>query len=199
MQTGSRGWSHPVDHFPECGKPIDLDVGAGLSLSSTDVPAHLVHLIALVNKWSFAHLYDQDIFVSLMKKHRPEEVAQLNAAFDHETRSHIRQWSASLPFDKHVSEFTPDDWAHPYWSFLHVIKLLECTGGPRDAAGAEAARQRHQQQIRRMRYAEATNQADVAFRETRYSDFINLLAEFDDLLTEIQRKKMRLAKRKLTS
>jgi|694.fasta_scaffold06804_16 hypothetical protein len=188
-----------LEHFPECGKPIDLNVGAGLSLDEVKVPDHLAHLIPLVNKWSFVNLHDQDIFVALMKKNRPDEVQALNKAFHCEVRNEIREWAASLPFDKHVKEFSEEDWAHPYWSFLNVIKLLECTGGHGDSPGREAARNSLRQEMRRNDYAKAILQADDAFRTGKFADYTKTLAPFEDLLTETQRKKMLLAKKRAAS
>jgi hypothetical protein len=185
-----------LDHFPECGKPIDLDVGAGLSLTGANVPNHLAHLIPLVNKWSFVNLYDQDIFVARMKQNRHDEVQALNKAFNYEVRNQIREWAATLQFDKHVKDFTEEDWARPYWSFLNVIKLLECTGGHGDSPGREAARNSLRQEMRKNDYAKATLQADDAFRVGKFADYVKSLAAFEDLLTETQRKKMQLAQKK---
>jgi hypothetical protein len=186
-----------VERFPECGKPIDLDVGAGLAFDGTNVPDDLAHLVPFVNKWSFDNLHDQDVFVTRMKRYRGAEIDELNAAFNHEIRGRIREWSASLPFDKHVGEFTADDWNHPYWSFLNVLKLLETTGGYGDSPAIEEAIKRHQEETRRERYAEATTRADNAFRIGNYLDYVEILTEYDDLLTETQRKKMGIARKKM--
>lgn len=130
-----------------------------------------------------------------MKKNRPDEVQALNRAFHHEVRNQIREWAATLPFDKQVNEFSEEDWAHPYWSFLNVIKLLECTGGHDDSPGREASRNSLRQEMRRNDYAKATLQADDAFRMGRFVDYVKALAPFEDLLTESQRKKMLLAQK----
>lgn len=117
-----------MDRFPECGKPIDLDRGADLTIEAAKVPYQLTHLIPLVNKWSFDSLDDQDVFVDRIKRDRPHEIDLLNAAFSDEVKTHIREWGVSLPFDKHASKFTEEDWSHPYWQFLNVIKLREISG-----------------------------------------------------------------------
>ena len=192
----AREAARTLEPFPECGKPIDLDAGAGLSLDGANVPNHLAHLIPLVNKWSFVNLYDQDIFVALMKKNRPDEVQALNNAFHYEIRNQIREWAATLPFDKHVKEFTDEDWRHPYWSFLNVIKLLECTGGHGDSPGREASRNSLREEMKQNDYAKATLQADDAFHMGRFMDYVKTLAPFEDPLTENQRKKMLLAQKK---
>lgn len=188
-----------MEHFPECGKPIDLDVGAGLTIDATNVPDDLAHLIPFVNKWSFDNLQDQDVFVARMKRYRGAEITELNSAFNHEIRGRIREWSTSLPFDKRVDEFTADDWSHPYWSFLNVLKLLETTGGYEDTPGIEEAIKRHQEEMRRERYAEATKRADNAFRIGNYLDYIDILTEYHDLLSETQQKKMGIARKKTLS
>jgi hypothetical protein len=131
-----------------------------------------------------------------MKKIRPDEVQALNKAFHYEVRNQIREWAATLPFDKHVKDFTEEDWAHPYWSFLNVIKLLECTGGHGDSPDREATRNSLRQEMRQNDYAKATLQADDAFRMGRFADYVKTLASFEDLLTMTQRKKMLLAQKK---
>lgn len=188
-----------MERLPECGKPIDLDVGAGLTIDATDVPDDLNHLVPFVNKWSFDNLQDQDVFVTHMERYRGAEINELNVAFNHEIRGRIREWSASLPFDKHVDEFTADDWSHPYWSFLNVLKLLETTGGYGDSPGIAEAIKRHQEERHRERYGEATIRADNAFRNGNYADYIEILLEYEKLLTETQRKKMGIARKKTSS
>ena len=118
-----------MDRFPECGKPIDLDRGAGLSIDSDQVPEGLRHLVDFVNKWSFDGLDDQDVFVARVRAERPEEIAELNAVFDDTADGLIREWLVSLPFDKHADEFTDEDMRHPIWAFLNVLKLRETTEG----------------------------------------------------------------------
>jgi hypothetical protein len=76
------------------------------------------------------------------------------------------------------------------------LKLLETTGGYGDSPGIAEAIKRHQEETRRERYAEATTRADNAFRIGKYLDYIDILTEYDDLLTETQRKKMGIARKK---
>jgi hypothetical protein len=185
-----------MDRFPECGKPIDLDRGADLAIDAAKVPNNLAHLIPFVNKWSFDNLGDQDIFVARIKRSRPDEIDRLNAAFCDQARADIREWAASLPFDKHVDQFTEDDWKHPYWEFLNVVKLREATGGNEDSPAVQEMLLRFQDETRRERYAEATTNADIAFRNADYAQYVRLLSEYSDLLTDTQRKKLAIAARK---
>jgi hypothetical protein len=185
-----------VDRFPECGKPIDLEVGAGLSIDATQVPENLAHLVPIVNKWSFDNLDDQDVFVTHMERHRPGEIEQLNAAFNDETHARFRAWRLSLPFDKHRNEFTAEDWQHPYWLFLNVIKLRETTGGHDDSPAVQEMLARQSEAIRRTKYTQATILADEAFRNSDYAAYFEILSEYEDLLTDTQRKKMAVARRK---
>lgn len=187
-----------MEHFPECGKPVDLDRGANLAIDTSNVPSDLAPLIPLVNKWSFDNLSDQDLFVSVMESGRPDELAHLKTSFNNEVRSRIRAWAASLPFDKPATEFMDDDWNHPYWNFLNVVKLCEAIDGNEDTPEIQEAHSRFQEQLRRERYAEATNKADIAFRNSEYASYIALLSEFEDLLTDTQRKKLAIAARKAT-
>ncbi len=116
-----------MDRFPECGKPIDLDLDADLSIDANNVPDGLSHLVPFVNKWSFDCLGDQDVFISHMKQFRGDEIKAINEAFNYEVRLQIRDWGISLPFGKHADAFSRDEMNHPFWSFLNVLKLLEAT------------------------------------------------------------------------
>ena len=185
-----------MERFPECGKPIDLELGANLSIDSSQVPAQLRYLIPFVSKWAFVNLSDQDVFVQRMQQHRPEQIDALNSAFDSHAHQLIREWSATLPFDKHVDEFTDEDWQHPYWQFLHVTKLRETTGGYEDNPNVEAMLVRHRAGTRDYFFREATTKADDAFRTGQYAQYVELLSEFSDLLTETQKKKLAVAKRR---
>ena len=117
---------------------MDLEKGAGLKLDRELIPPPLHFMIPFVEKWSFSSLEDQDAFVAQMTQHRPEEVAALNRAVDN-ADDLIRAWGKTLPFDKHISRFTPEDWRHPYWAFLHVLKLREITGIDEDDHSVIAA------------------------------------------------------------
>jgi len=188
-----------VERFPECDKPINLDLGANLAIDAAKVPENLSSLIPFVNKWSFDDLHDQDIFVAHMKRNRPDEVAQLNAAFSDDARAVIRDWSASLGFPKHVDQMTPEDWAHPYWQFLNVIKLRETTGGNEDSPAVQEMLRRFRDETRQEEYPEATSEADTAFRNAEYAKYVELLSVYEDLLTDTQRKKVAIATRKASS
>ena len=131
-----------------------------------------------------------------MQRYRPEEVKQFNNVFDDDTQRLIGEWSKSLPFHKHISEFTPNDWAHPYWAFLHVLKLREVTGGHENNPAILVIRERMARNNRAIKFSETTTRADHAFRNGNYSGYIELLEEFEDLLTATQQKKMALARRK---
>lgn len=175
---------------------MDLDKGAGLTLDREKIPQELQFLVPYVEKWSFAHLEDQDAFVAEMRQHRPEEIPQFNRAVD-EADELIRAWAETLPFtQEHISRITPEDWQHPYWAFLHVLKLRETTGHDDGDPGVMAARERFAREVRTERYREATLKADKAFRRHDYAAFLSILEPFDDLLTPTQQKKKALALRK---
>ena len=174
---------------------MDIEKGAGLTLDRGKIPPELHFFVPYVEKWSFDSLEDQDAFVAQMQRHRPEEITPLNHAAD-DADPLIREWGKTLPFHKHVSEFTPEDWQHPYWAFLNVMKLREITGYDDDDPEVIAGRERFAQEKRIERYREATVQADEAFRQRDYASYVSILEGFDDLLTPAQEKKLSLAKRR---
>jgi hypothetical protein len=174
---------------------MDLEKGAGLRLDWEKIPQELHFLIPYVEKFSFDSLHAQDAFVAAMQRHRPEEIGLFNRAVDRAVQL-IAEWGASLPLDKPASEFTSEDWAHPYWAFLNVLKMREITGYADDPDPAvKAARERFNQETRLERYYEATVQADDAFRRGDYAVYVSLLEPFDDLLTPAQKKKISFARR----
>jgi hypothetical protein len=174
---------------------MDIEKGAGLSLDRGMIPQELHFFVPYVEKWSFYSLEDQDAFVALVQRHRPEEMTPFNHAAD-EADPLIREWGKRLPFKKHVSEFTPEDWEHPYWAFLNVMKLREITGYDDDDPEVLAGRERFAKEMHVERYREATVQADEAFRQGDYALYVSILEEFEDLLTPAQEKKLSLAKRR---
>jgi hypothetical protein len=175
---------------------MDLEKGAGLTLDRERIPRDLHFMIPFIEKWSFDSLDDQDAFVAQMQRHRPDEITALNRAVD-DADALIRAWRKTLPFDKHVSEFTPEDWQHPYWAFLNVLKLREITGfDDDDDPEVIAARERFATESRLERYRQATIKADEAFRRRAYASYVSILEPFEDLLTPTQKKKKSLAMRR---
>lgn len=174
---------------------MDLEKGAGLTLDHGKIPQELHFLIPHVEKWSFDSLDDQDAFVAQMKRHRADEIAPFNRAVD-DADPAIRRWQKTLPFRKHVSEFTPEDWQHPFWAFLNVLKLRETTGYDDDDPDVIAARERFASERRIDHYREATIEADEAFRQGDYASYVSILERYEDLLTPAQKKKKSLATRK---
>jgi hypothetical protein len=175
---------------------MDLEKGAGLTLDRRMIPPELHFFVPYVEKWSFDSLDDQDAFVAQMQRHRPDEIGRLNRAAD-DANPLIRDWGKTLPFNKHVSDFTTEDWKHPYWAFLNVMKLREITGyDDDDDPEVVAARAKLAQEMRVKRYREVTVEADNAFRKADYASYVSILERFDDLLTPTQRKKLSLAMRK---
>jgi len=178
---------------------MDLDKGANLCLDSKLVPPELHNLIPFVAKWGIQSQEDQDLFVEKMLSERPDEVVEFNRAMDTSDRA-FRQWSALLTeFDKNASEFTNDDWEHPYWAFLAACKIRELTGPSTDpvqnAMNEDVVRQVHIER-RRIRFCEVISEADEAFRNKEYESFVSLLTPYEDLLTSTQKKKLALAMRR---
>jgi hypothetical protein len=175
---------------------MDLEKGAGLTLNRAQIPAELHQVVPYIEKWSFDSLDDQDVFVAEMQEHRPEEIELFNDAID-EVDALITKWGRSLPFHrKHVSEITEEDWRHPYWAFLNVLKLREITGFDENDPEICAARQREAEERRVKQFKEATREADNAFRQRDYASYVTILGPFEDLLNAVQQKKKKLAMRR---
>lgn len=101
-----------------------------------------------------------------------------------------------LPFTQSpVAEIASEEWLHPYWAFLHVLKLREITGYEDDLE-VKAARERFAREVRTGRYREACLKADEASRRHDYAAFLSIMEPFGDLLTPAQQKKNALALRK---
>ncbi len=107
--------------------PLDLDRGADLQIDAPLVPEPLQHLIPLAARWAFDAQNDQDDFVKRMLSERTTEVAAFNAAIDTH-RTDIVQWATEAGLDKHKTQLSEADWAHPYWHFLTLLKIRELTG-----------------------------------------------------------------------
>lgn len=177
---------------------VNFDKGAGLVIPLGDIPRDLHDVVPLVEKWAFSEQPLQDRFASLMLKNRPEEVVRFNDVID-EYRLRIIEWGRTLQsLDKHVDEMTDDDFAHPYWHFINALKIRELTGhGSHVSKSAIEARQRFTQENRTLNFSEATSRADLFFRDRNYQAYVDLMSPYEDLFTNSQMKKFRLAKSRL--
>jgi len=175
---------------------MDLKQGAGLELDKSLIPESLHGLIPLVEKWGFGSLEDQDQFVLKMQAENPGEVSEFNRLVDG-SREAIVMWRRTLTeFDQHKSAIDEKSWEHPYWSFLAVLKIREITE-PGDSPEALAARSRMSAEARSYRFVGISEQAAGLFRKKEYQEFIDILEPFEDLLSDIQKKKPEYAKRQL--
>ena len=177
--------------------PIDLDKGAGHHIDPNLIPESLRALIPFVEVWAFKSLEDQDAFAIAMLRERPDAVKAFNAAVDAH-RDEFHRWNLSLFAEKkHVSEYTDEDWRHPYWLFLHVRKVREITGDedplPQDVLDARAC---FQAELRKEQFASAGIEGDAAFRLGDYAQYIRLMSPFEDLLTPAQKVKIGVARKK---
>lgn len=77
-------------------------------------------------------------------------------------------------------------------TFRHLVP-----SGNFDAAAIKAAHDRAAAEDRKQAYAQATNDADNAFRSGHYQTYCQLLGPFPDMLTPAQQKKLSVASRKL--
>ena len=176
---------------------INLEKGANLHIRESEVPQELCALIPLVKKWGFESLDDQDAFVAAMNTKRPEELQEFNRVLDlHGPR--IRAWGRKLSqFEKPISEFTVDDWAHPYWGFLRLLKVREVTGSTQSCMPMDLDTTRtFNDEVKRERFNKALPVAEEAFRCGDFAAFIQTLEEFRDMFTKSQIAKFDIAKRR---
>ncbi len=162
--------------------------GAQLQLDRSQIPHDLLELVPIVEKWGFASQEDQDAYVSQMRAHS-HELKEFNSQVDR-FRDRIIEWGRSI--DRDISRCE----SHPYWSFLDVLKVRELTE-EEDSPKMVAARHRVSKEVRIYKFEEAASKAEVLFREKRYVEFVAILSAFEDLLTETQRAKFALAKKRM--
>lgn len=173
---------------------MNLDIGANRQIDESRVPDHLKHLIPIVNRWGFEKLDDQDTFVKKMLVERPDELQEFNILYDTH-RDQLHEWACSIP-KKHKSEMTEDDWSHPHWGFVSLYKIREITGPGLETEAEKLAMERHRKEVRAYRFEQASIKAHEAFRKRRFLDYIELLGDYGDLLSGIQKKKISLARKR---
>jgi hypothetical protein len=176
---------------------VDLHKGAGLKLDITKIPQNLHYLIPYVERWGFESLDDQDAFVAEMQMRSPQEIQEFNSVVD-KALPLITNWGARLlELEKPLNELTEEDWKHPYWSFLNMLKLREITGYDDNDPDIAAANRRFAQEVRTQQYEKATVNADDAFRQRDYAAYVSILSPFNDLLSPSQKQKLELAARRM--
>lgn len=175
---------------------MDFKNGAALTLDRNLIPEELRPLILIVEKWGFESDSDIDGFIIEMIKRHPEEVAEFNTLID-KYEHIILNWGSGLPEgNKNVSDMTPADWDHPYWSFLRVLKARELTGYDLNNQKIVKVKKELAYEIKMEKYKEASMLANEAFRSKNYLDYIRILAPFSDLISASQKKKIEISKKK---
>ncbi|QDT30697.1 hypothetical protein Enr10x_60650 [Gimesia panareensis] len=170
---------------------MDLEQGARLKLDRTLIPESLHKIIPLAEKWGFECQDDQDEFIVQMKTAKPDEVAEFNQQIG-EARDSIIEWGAMLPeLDQHKSQMDEKVWDHPYWVFLSLLSIYDETYEVADRQVEWTAL------VRSNGFREASEQADHFFRNKAYQQFVETLAPYADLLSEMQKKKLSFARQKL--
>jgi len=172
---------------------MNMDLGANRTFDDSLVPDSLSSLIPYAKKWGVEKPSEQDHFVALMKKSRPSELMAFNVQLDLNEEI-VSEWLGSLP-KKHVSEMTDEDWLHPLWAFVAMYKIRELTGPGLHFEAENQAREKFQNELKLERYSKATLEADEAFRLKKFSEYIFILSEFENLISEIQKKKLAIAKK----
>lgn len=174
---------------------MDLIKGAERTIEESLVPAHLRCLVSTAERWAFSSIAEQDLFVCAMKRERPGELKEFCILYDLHQDA-IQEWMRSIP-KKHVAEMTENDWSHPVWAFSDLYKVREITGVGTESEAECQAKEQFQEELRQERFEEASFKANVAFNSKKYREFIDLLSSYTDLLSTVQLKKLKFAKRKI--
>ncbi len=177
---------------------MDIDIGANLKLNTDLIPNDLLPLVPFVEQWSFDSLADQDQFALAMIKERPDDVEQFNDIVD-KYNDRVHEWSSTLSFlNKHLDEMTEEDWKHPYWAFLNILKIREVTE-PYDETDPEIQELRTKLaiEVRLEKFHEAVIIADAAFRNQNFRKYVDTLKQFQDLFTPVQYRKFSVAVKKV--
>jgi hypothetical protein len=171
----------------------NVNTGSGRKLDRELIPNVLQEIVPLVEKWAFSSMDDQDEFIELMSSEFPDELEAFNQEIDR-ISSAIREWGRDLGF---IDPRTSPD--HPYFAFLDVLKLRETSGPSTDPEEIEkinnmkarlAAEHRHEH------YSEASKEADDAFRKGDFLKYVEILSSYEDLLSDVQQKKISIARKR---
>jgi hypothetical protein len=174
---------------------MNLQKGAGIHLDSAEIPSNLHRLIPVVERWAFRKQSDQDRFVAEMRNRAPAEVREFNRLID-SSREEIVNWGESLDWlKKNPGDLTTEDLNHPYRAFLDVLRIRDLTGVDFEDPEVIAAKERLTMEIEDDKYKSASLQADAAFRERRYQEYVRIVTPFQDRLTEAQKLKLKKAQK----
>jgi len=172
---------------------LNLETGAGRKIDRKVIPNGLQKIVPLVEKWAFPRLDDQDNFIKLMSSEHADELDAFNREIDRIAPA-IREWGRELGALDPGAD--PD---HPYWAFLDVLKLREASGPSSDPDEIEqirAMKARLAAEIREERYKAAKGEADEAFRDGGFTRYVELLSDYEDLFSDVQQKKMAMARKR---
>jgi hypothetical protein len=172
---------------------LNTETGAGRILDREVIPSGLQEIVPLIEKWAFSCLDDQDDFIRLMSSECPDELDTFNREIDRMEPA-IREWGRELGSIDPRTE--PD---HPYWAFLEALKLREASGPSTDPDEIEqinAMKARLAVELREERYKAATEEADDAFRQGEYAKYVEILSDYEDLLSGAQQKKIAIARKR---
>lgn len=168
---------------------IDFDRGANVTVDVDEVPAHLRHLIPLVEKWALAGSGPQDVFVEHCRQHSPKELeAFVNAV--RPVVDDIRSWIRES-IDAVGVRNVPAAVSH----FSYTMSTYELAK-PADPDLLA----RGQQKVAALKAAKALERAledaGDAMREKRYEDVVRLLGPHEAELTGANLKKLELARKR---
>ena len=167
-------------------------------MDKAKIPGNLHSLIAIAEEWGGLSQTNQDRKLSKLERENPAEALKLRERVEL-FRPAIRAWSKSLTeLDKHTSEMTKDDWAHPYWNFLSLLKVVDSIDwdGDEENADVQAARKRFQREQEQAKLQELRRLAQESFVESDFARTVDLLNLIGEKMTPAEKKKLAFCEKK---
>ena len=164
------------------------------------IPEPLHKIMAEVEEWGHLSRDAQDR--KLAKLLRDDLTGVVETAKRVQSLSgDLREWSVRLWGGKtHKSEYTDDDWKHPYWAFLSTLNVFESVPGVNDDdPEVQAATERMRSELRQLRVAAIKTDAAGHFRDKNYAKVVEALRSIEGDLTPAERTKLQYSEKQLSS
>ncbi len=180
------------DFAERARRRMDFDKGANVTVNPDEVPAHLRHLIPLVEKWSLAGSGPQQVFIEHVETNAPDElesfVNAVRPAFD-DILTWIRESIAI-----HGVCNTPEAVSQ----FAYLASTYELAKPPDPEVLARGLRKMEALKAARALQS-AIEDASDAMRERRYADVVTLLGPHETELTGANLKKLEIARKRMAT
>lgn len=163
------------------------------------IPQPLHAIISVVDEWGHLSRDTQDR--KLAKLLRDDAAGAVETAREVQSLSGaLREWSVVLWGDKkHKSDYTDEDWKHPYWAFLSTLDVFESVPGVNDDdPEVLASIERMRSDIRKLQVADIRTAAAGHFRDKDYAKVVEALRSIEGELTPAERTKLLFAEKKVS-